>query len=79
MVIVILGILAAIAIPKFIDQSSAARTAAIQTLSGSVVRWYWINPAGCRGAIGRLLSVGQCRAVRKLYVLWLWQQPDSQW
>ena len=36
MVIVILGILAVIAIPQFMDQSSAARTAAIQTLSGSV-------------------------------------------
>jgi MSHA pilin protein MshA len=35
-VIVILGILAAVAVPRFVDLSSSARVAAIQSLGGSV-------------------------------------------
>ena len=36
MVIVILGILAAVAIPKFVDLSSDARTAALQGVAGGI-------------------------------------------
>ncbi len=45
MVIVILGILAAIAVPKFIDLQSDARTAATQGVAGGVSSAFAINYA----------------------------------
>jgi len=44
-VIVILGILAATALPKFIDLSSDARTAAIQGAAGGLTSYAAINGA----------------------------------
>ena len=46
-VIVILGILAAVAIPKFIDLSSEADTAAVQGMAGGLSSAMAINYAGC--------------------------------
>ena len=53
-VIVILGILAATALPKFVDLSSDARTAAIQGAAGGLTSYATINygAAMLRGATG---------------------------
>lgn len=47
MVIVILGILAAVAIPKFVDLSSEARNAATDGVAGAASSAMAINYAGC--------------------------------
>ncbi|MDP2143643.1 MAG: type II secretion system protein [Gallionella sp.] len=52
MVIVILGILAATALPKFIDLSSDAKTAALAGVAGAV------NSAGAVNYAGRAVSTG---------------------
>lgn len=46
-VIVILGILAAIAVPRFIDLSDEAAQAAVEGVAGSVASGMAINFAGC--------------------------------
>lgn len=46
-VIVILGILAATALPKFIDLSTEANTAALDGVAGSMASAMAINYAGC--------------------------------
>lgn len=46
-VIVILGILAAIAVPRFIDLSDEARQAAVEGVAGSMASGMAINFAGC--------------------------------
>jgi MSHA pilin protein MshA len=53
-VIVILGILAATALPKFIDLSSDAKTAAVQGAAGALTSYSSINYAAAlaRGATG---------------------------
>ncbi len=69
MVIVILGILAAVALPKFVDLSSDARTAAIQGAAGALASYASINYAaavarGTGGADVIRISSGQSAAAR---------------
>jgi len=47
MVIVILGILSAVAIPKFVDLSASAETAALKGVVGAMGAAGAINKAGC--------------------------------
>ena len=56
-VIVILGILAATALPKFIDLSSDARTAAVKGVAGALVSGSSINYAA--SAVGRTTGIIQ--------------------
>lgn len=63
MVIVILGILAAVAIPKFVDLSSDARSAAVQGVAGALSSGSAINYAAftAKGtATGGGVSVTSC-------------------
>lgn len=62
MVIVILGILAAVAIPRFIDLAGNAQTAAVQGIAGSLGSASAINYAGC-SAVGNVVTSGKCIAV----------------
>ncbi|MFA7399278.1 MAG: type II secretion system protein [Sideroxydans sp.] len=54
-VIVILGILAATALPKFVDLSAEARTAGVQGVAGGLVSGSSINYAA--SAVGRTTGV----------------------
>lgn len=72
-VIVILGILAATALPKFIDLSSEAKDSAIKGLAGSAASAMSINYAGCVATTpshtetpGKCVKVESCRDVYKL-------------
>lgn len=65
-VIVILGVLAATALPKFIDLSSDARRAALEGLAKSAGSAMLVNYGGC-SATGHSTtggSAGKCRSVR---------------
>lgn len=62
MAIVILGILAAVAIPRCIDLDGNAQQAAIQGVAGSLASASAINYAGC-SAIGHGVTAGKCIAV----------------
>ena len=64
MVIVILGILAAVAIPRFIDLQSNAQQAAIDGIAGSLGTASSINYAGC-SAVGNVVTAGKCIKVAK--------------
>ena len=64
MVIVILGILAAVAIPRFIDLAGNAQTAAVQGVAGSLASASAINYSGCN-AVGNVVTAGKCIAVAK--------------
>ncbi len=59
MVIVILGILAAVAIPKFVDLSSEARTAAADGVAGAAASAMAINYAGC-AAVNNAVTANKC-------------------
>lgn len=59
MVIVILGILAAVAIPKFVDLSSEARTAAADGVAGAAASAMAINYAGC-AAVNNVPTANKC-------------------
>lgn len=61
-VIVILGILAATALPKFVDLSSDAETAAVQGVAGGMASAMTINYAGC-AVTGHSAVTGKCVAV----------------
>ncbi len=61
-VIVILGILAATALPKFIDMSGSAKDAAIAGLAGTANSAMSINYAGC-SAVGNAATAGKCEIV----------------
>ncbi|RZI79675.1 MAG: type II secretion system protein [Rubrivivax sp.] len=61
-VIVILGILAATALPKFIDLSGAAKDSAIAGLAGSASSAMSINYAGCASK-NHVVTPGLCVAV----------------
>lgn len=68
MVIVILGVLAAVAIPKFVDLSDEAKKAAIQGLAGAAASASAINYAGCaavnfRPTANKCVEVVACRQV----------------
>lgn len=61
-VIVILGILAATALPKFIDLSTEANTAALDGVAGGMASAMAINYAGC-AAKGQKATANKCIAV----------------
>lgn len=61
-VIVILGILAATALPKFINLDAEAKAAALQGVAGGANSAMTINYAGC-AALSNVASVGKCVAV----------------
>ena len=58
-VIVILGILAATALPKFVDLSSDAETAAIKGVAGGLASAVAINYAGC-SAVSNVVTANKC-------------------
>ena len=62
MVIVILGILAATAIPKFVDLSADARIAAVKGVAGSLASASAINYAGCASKAD-VATAGICVAI----------------
>lgn len=64
MVIVILGILAAVAIPRFIDLAGNAQTAATEGVAGALASASAINYAGC-SAVGNVVTAGKCINVAK--------------
>lgn len=61
-VIVILGILAAVAIPRFINLSDEAESAALQGMAGGLSSAMAINFAGC-AAKGNVVTANKCVAV----------------
>lgn len=61
-VIVILGILAAVAIPRFIDLSTEAKTAAFDGVKGTMTSAMAINYAGC-AAKSNVVTANKCVAV----------------
>ena len=61
-VIVILGILAATALPKFIDLSTEAKEAAFQGVRGGAASAMAINYAGC-SAKNNVVTANKCVAV----------------
>jgi MSHA pilin protein MshA len=61
-VIVILGILAATALPKFIDLSSDAKTTALAGMAGTAGSAMTVNYAGC-SATGNAVTSNKCVAV----------------
>src|SRR3990167_8288252 len=64
MVIVILGILAAVAIPRFIDLQGNASQAAVDGVAGSLGSASAINYAGC-AAVGQVVTANKCIQVAK--------------
>jgi MSHA pilin protein MshA len=64
MVIVILGVLAAVALPKFVDLSSDAKAAAVSGVAGGLSSAASINYAGC-AANGQVALANKCVAVAK--------------
>lgn len=72
-VIVILGILAATALPKFVDLSGDAETAAVQGVAGGLASAAAINYAGCaavsdKATTGKCVKVTNCADVGKLLI-----------
>ena len=66
MVIVILGVLAAVAIPKFIDMRGDANTAAINSVAGSLSAAAATNYAArTAGGTGKGYAVTDCKDVGK--------------
>ena len=63
MVIVILGVLAAVAIPKFVDLKGDAQQAAMQGVAGAAASASAINYAGCAVTSGAS-AAGKCVVVR---------------
>jgi len=61
MVIVVLGILAAVAIPKYIDLKSDAQRAAVQGVAGAAASASAINYAGC--SLKGTVTTGVCSTV----------------
>ena len=64
MVIVILGILAAVALPKFVNLSGDAKQSAIAGYAGALSSASSINVAGCAVANG-VVTTGKCSTVAK--------------
>jgi MSHA pilin protein MshA len=62
MVIVILGVLAAVAIPKFVDLGDDAKTAAVKGIAGAASSAAAINYAGC-AATNNVLTNNKCAKV----------------
>ena len=63
MVIVILGILAAVAIPQFIDLKSDAQTAAVSGVAGALASASAINYAGRTANAAKGVAVANCTSV----------------
>lgn len=63
-VIVILGILAATALPKFIDLSSEAKGSALKGMAGSAGSAMTVNYAGC-SATNNVVTPGKCVKISK--------------
>lgn len=63
MVIVILGILAATALPKFIDLRNEAAVAATQGIAGSLGAASAINKAGNLAGDTNAITIGNCQHV----------------
>lgn len=61
-VIVILGILAAVAVPRFIDLSDEAEAAAVAGVGGSMASAMALNYAGC-SAVNNVVTPNKCVAV----------------
>ncbi len=61
-VIVILGILAATALPKFVDLSTEAKAAALDGVAGGMASAMTINYAGC-AAVKNVPAANKCIAV----------------
>ena len=61
-VIVILGILAATALPKFIDLSSDAKAAALKGVAGAAASAMTINYSGC-AVLSHVVTANKCVAV----------------
>jgi MSHA pilin protein MshA len=61
-VIVILGILAAVAVPRFIDLSDEAEQAAVEGVAGALASAMTINYAGC-ALTGHNAAGAKCTAV----------------
>jgi MSHA pilin protein MshA len=66
MVIVILGILAAVALPKFVDFSSDADKATLDGIAGSLSSASAINYAACKAGNGNCVTVTNCDDAKKL-------------
>ena len=64
MVIVILGVLAAVAIPKFVDLGTEAKNAAIKGIAGAAGSASAVNYASC-SALGNTVTPGKCVQVTK--------------
>jgi len=63
-VIVILGILAATALPKFVDMSDDAQKAAVKGVAGGLASADAINYSGC-SITGNVVTTGKCTKVSK--------------
>ena len=63
-VIVVLGILAATALPKFVDLSGDAENAAIKGVAGGLASAVAINYAGC-SAVSNVVTANKCVKVSK--------------
>ena len=59
MVIVILGVLAAVAIPKFVDLGDEAKVAAAKGIAGALGSAATINYAGC-AVLNNIPTAGKC-------------------
>lgn len=59
MVIVILGVLAAVAMPKFVDLKSDAQQAALEATAGSAASASAMNYGGC-SLVGNTVTPGKC-------------------
>lgn len=58
-VIVILGVLAATALPKFIDMKSDAQAASVQGVAGAAASAMNLNYSGC-ALTGNVVTAGKC-------------------
>ena len=84
MVIVILGILAAVAIPQFIDLKSDAQTAAVAGVGGALASASAINYAARSANTAKGVAVASWRISRTRCrggAQWLWDRrpSDRQW
>lgn len=67
-VIAIIGILAAVAIPKYIDLTSEARTATLEGFAGALSSASAINYASCQTSGGACTTVATCSDLSGLIV-----------
>jgi MSHA pilin protein MshA len=75
MVIVILGILAAVALPKFVDLSTDALNASVKGIAGGLNSANTINYAGCK-VKGGVVTANVCVAVAQCSDVGLLMQPS---